>query len=132
MTCTLQLNIPIFAISLLSHSLKRWQGKKKITYTSSFLICIHVQIYCVINHRFIVLLEIQPHKCIIFNSQPGSDLAALEGWGEEVPAKLPGCNQVRWAGLSAELLAGAGARLQYPPTSKSVPGTTPFDHSKRF
>lgn len=55
MTCGLQLNIPIFDRSLLSRSLKRWQGKKRLpipqvslhTYVSEYILHYKSQIYSI-------------------------------------------------------------------------------------
>lgn len=70
--------------------------------------CYLIHIHCIINERFIVLLEIQTHKHTIFNSHSGPDLAALEGWKEGVPAKLLGCSQVRWQGCLQSSRLGLG------------------------
>lgn len=61
-----------------------------------------------------VLLENQPYKYIIFNSQSRLDLAALEGWKEGVSAKLLGCSQVRWQGCLQSLCLGLGCSMSPP------------------
>ena len=55
-------------------------------------------------------------------------------WRDGVTKRQQSCPAaIRSGGRAAcEALAGARARLQYPPTSKPVPGTIPFVHSKHF
>lgn len=80
MTYGLQLNISFLKEAYILVAEKCRKGKKRLPIPCHL---IHMQIHYIINERFTVLLEIQPHKYSTFNSQLGSDLAALEGWRKE-------------------------------------------------